>query len=166
MPLQGGSRTTSLAYQSPGALSAGEFKALEAEANGRGPNAVEASHAASAAKANPAAKEITGAYGTLAGNLPAGTHTSSNLTGNDGRVRRGDAGFNISSGLGAMALAHFAVQQGVGWAKDKPELLGLGPQAIQALADAKLSQASFERLEKDAGFNAKDVVDLAKFAKK
>lgn len=166
MSLQGGSRTTFLAYQSPGALSGGSFRELEIEANGVGVKAAEAAHAATAVKANPAAKEITGAQGTLAGNLAAGGQTTSNLASNDDRARRGDAGFNISSPMGAMQLAQFAAQQGVGWAKDKPELMALGPQAIQALADAKLSQASFERLEKDAGFTARDVVDLAKFAKK
>lgn len=126
MSLQGGSRTTFLAYQSPGALSAGNFRELEIEANGVGVRAAEATHAATAVKANPAAKEITGAQGTLAGNLPAGTHTSSNLTGNDDRVRRGEAGFNISSGLGAMALAQFAVQQGVGWAEGQARAVGTG----------------------------------------
>lgn len=169
MDNSGGSRTTFLAYQSPGAMSAGAFRQLELDANGAGPLAREASHAITAARANPAAKEITGTHISLAGTLAANNNTvnASSPSGSDDRARRAGDGFSITGGImGAMAVAQFAAQQGVGWAKDKPELLNLGPEAIQAVADAKLTKASFERLEKDADFTAKEVVDLAKFAKK
>ena len=54
----------------------------------------------------------------------------------------------------------------LGWAKNNPELLRLGPSAIQALADAHFREESYKRLTREALFSAKDVVTVATFAKK
>ena len=53
---------------------------------------------------------------------------------------------------------------GLGWARENPDLLRLGPAAIQALADVHLKQDSYQRF-KDGGLTAKTIVDGARYAK-
>lgn len=128
MPLNDGpSRTTFLAFQSPGALSNGAFRELELEANGAGPAAHNSAQAVIAARANPAAKEITGSATSLANGLANSSGAKGNSASNDdtrGGARRGGE-------LRSIDIALYAQQQGVGWAKEKPELMKLGTQAIQ-----------------------------------
>jgi hypothetical protein len=62
----------------------------------------------------------------------------------------------------ALALAE---KYGLGWAANNPDLLRLGPSAIQALADVKLQQESYQRFQK-GGLSAKTIVDGARWAKK
>jgi hypothetical protein len=66
---------------------------------------------------------------------------------------------------GKAEMRAYAIEQGVPWVGSVPEILRLGPAAVKAFADVQLRQESYNRLVKDAGFEAKDVVTLAKFAK-
>jgi hypothetical protein len=63
-------------------------------------------------------------------------------------------------------MRSYAIQQGVPWMANYPEMLKLNRSDIKAIADVHLQKESFVRLKNDAGFEAKDVVTLAKFAKK
>jgi hypothetical protein len=66
----------------------------------------------------------------------------------------------------AMAeMRNLAIQQGVPWIANNPDLLRLGPSAIQTLADVKLREESYRQLTEGAQYKAKDVVALARFAK-
>jgi hypothetical protein len=58
-----------------------------------------------------------------------------------------------------------AAKLGLGWATNNPDLLRLGPSAIQALADVHLRQDSYERF-KNGGLSAKTIVAGARYAKK
>lgn len=80
-----------------------------------------------------------------------------------GGVKDG-AYWGTASGLSEMRA--LAINSGVPWAANNPDLLRLGPTAIAAIAAVNLQQQSYQRLTKDAGFKAKDVVALATFAKK
>ena len=62
----------------------------------------------------------------------------------------------------ALDLAH---KVGLGWAANNPDLLRLGPSAIQALADVHLRQDSYERF-KNGGLGVKAIVAGARYAKK
>jgi hypothetical protein len=70
-----------------------------------------------------------------------------------------------SSAAGQAYMRDYAMQHGLPWAANNPDLLRLGPSAIKALADVHLSQQSYDRVTKDAAFRPQDVVTLAKFAK-
>jgi hypothetical protein len=76
----------------------------------------------------------------------------------------GKAG-DYSSPAGQAYMRNFAAQVGVPWAANNPELLRLGPAALQTLADVHLRQDIYNRLTKEAGFKAKDVVGIARLAK-
>lgn len=65
-----------------------------------------------------------------------------------------------------VAARDLARQYGMGWAAENPDLLRLGTSAIRALHEGKLGEQSFKTLKKDAGYEAKDVVNFAKQAKK
>jgi hypothetical protein len=71
-----------------------------------------------------------------------------------------------SSDKGQAQMRAFAIEKGVAWAAGRPDLLRLGPAALQVLAEVHLREESYRRLTTDAGFHAKDVVTLAEFAKK
>jgi hypothetical protein len=58
-----------------------------------------------------------------------------------------------------------ATKLGLGWATSNPDLLRLGPSAIQALADVHLQKESYERF-KDGGLNDKAIVGGARWAKR
>lgn len=58
-----------------------------------------------------------------------------------------------------------AIRAGIAWAANQPELLKLGPAAVQILADVHLKEQSYKRLTQEAHFAAKDVVTLADYAK-
>jgi hypothetical protein len=78
----------------------------------------------------------------------------------------GTANGNWSTHAGLAQMRDYAVQQGIPWAVNNPDLLRLGPAALAILADVQLRQESYRRLTKEAGFTAKDVVRLAEHAKK
>jgi hypothetical protein len=59
----------------------------------------------------------------------------------------------------------FALTHGLEWATHNPELLRLGPSAMQALADVRLREDSFKRF-KDVGLNEKTIVNGARYAKR
>jgi hypothetical protein len=63
-------------------------------------------------------------------------------------------------------LQGLAEKLGVGWAANNPELLRLGPAAIQALADVHLKQENYQRLTGEFGLTSKETVETAKYAKK
>lgn len=58
-----------------------------------------------------------------------------------------------------------AIKNGLGWAANNPDLLRLGPSAIQALADVHLQKESYERF-KNGGLGDKAVVSGARWAKR
>jgi len=62
-------------------------------------------------------------------------------------------------------MRKFAMKEGVPWVGNNPDLLRLGPAAIETIAETKLTQESFQRLKTEAEFKAKDVVNLARFAR-
>ena len=59
----------------------------------------------------------------------------------------------------------FALTHGLEWATHNPDLLRLGPGAMQALADVHLREDSFKRF-KDVGFSEKTIVNGARYAKR
>jgi hypothetical protein len=59
----------------------------------------------------------------------------------------------------------FALSHGLEWATHNPDLLRLGPSAMQALADVQLRQDSFQRF-KNAGLSNKTIVAGARYAKR
>jgi hypothetical protein len=71
-----------------------------------------------------------------------------------------------NSPAGQSYMRDFAIQHGVPWAANNPDILRLGPSAITAMADVRLRQETFQRMTKDGQFKAKDVVTMSKFAKK
>ena len=72
---------------------------------------------------------------------------------------------NWGTPAGMAEMRKFAVKEGVAWVANNPDLLRLGPSAIKIIAETKLSQESFQRLKTEAEFKAKDVVNLARFAR-
>ena len=58
-----------------------------------------------------------------------------------------------------------ATKLGLGWATNNPDLLRLGPSAIQALADVHLQKESYERF-KNGGLSDKAIVGGARWAKR
>src|SRR5262245_32183187 len=116
----GSSRASFLARQSPGALSGGEFRQLDADANGTGKRAADAASAVIAVKANPAAKEITGTGVSLNAPFANGNPDGRNSSNSNSESARREAGV-----MRSIDLAIFAQQQGIGWAKEKPELMKL-----------------------------------------
>jgi hypothetical protein len=58
-----------------------------------------------------------------------------------------------------------ATKLGMGWATNNPDLLRLGPSAIQALADVHLQKESYQRF-KDGGLSDKGIVGGARWAKR
>jgi hypothetical protein len=58
-----------------------------------------------------------------------------------------------------------AIKLGLGWATNNPDLLRLGPSAIQALADVHLQKESYERF-KNGGLSDKAIVGGARWAKR
>jgi hypothetical protein len=87
---------------------------------------------------------------------------------------RGDASTSGAryEGMGTQGLTQIQVQArelaiktGLSWAVNNREILALGPAGIQALADVHFRKESYEGL-KSVGYAARDVVGLARFAKK
>ncbi len=58
-----------------------------------------------------------------------------------------------------------AIKSGLSWAANNPDLLRLGPSAIQALADVHLQKESYERF-KQGGLTDKGIVHGARWAKR
>lgn len=97
-------------------------------------------------------------------------------TGHAGSNRSSSASYDSISSSGANSdwntpagqdyMRHYAIEQGLSWAANIPDLLRLGPSAIRALADVNLNQESYQKLKDNAAFAAKDVVSFARFAKK
>ena len=54
---------------------------------------------------------------------------------------------------------------GVGWMANNPELLRLGPAAIELFARTNFERQSYERL-REAGFEPRDAVNIARFAER
>jgi len=54
-----------------------------------------------------------------------------------------------------------AIKSGLTWAANNPDLLRLGPAAIEILAQTKLREETFNRLTKDAGLSTKGAVGVA-----
>src|SRR5262245_20496166 len=123
MSFAGGSRSTFLAFQSPGAMSAGTFGQLVSEAAGTGRSAENASQAIVAFKANPAAREITGSTQMSLASAANANASAASGSISDSRNRRSGDASGINAATGAINLAVYAQQQGVGWAQNKPELM-------------------------------------------
>ena len=70
------------------------------------------------------------------------------------------------SPAGQAFMRQLAIDKGIGWAANNPDLLRLGPTAIQALADVKLSQQSYEHLTKKFELTPRETVQSAVEAKK
>ena len=62
-------------------------------------------------------------------------------------------------------MRQYAIEQGLSWATNIPDLLRLGPSAIRALADVHLTQETYQRLKDNVAFSAKDTVAFARFSK-
>jgi hypothetical protein len=60
---------------------------------------------------------------------------------------------------------NYAIQQGVLWAADNPEILKLGSAAIDILKQTQLRKDVFDGLTKEAGLSARGAVGIAKMAK-
>jgi hypothetical protein len=73
---------------------------------------------------------------------------------------------NWASSAGQAYMRAYAVQQGLSWAANHPELLRLGPSAIKALADVHLKHENYERLTGKFGLTPRETVKTAKEAKK
>jgi hypothetical protein len=69
-------------------------------------------------------------------------------------------GTDWSSEAGQRYMRDYARRCGMGWAGDHPDLLRMGPAAIQALRDANFRRESFRRL-RDAGFDRREAARLA-----
>jgi hypothetical protein len=105
--------------------------------------------------------EFSRGLGQLEGGAKAGSDPSSARYDGMALGAKGD----WSSPAGQAYMRDYAMQQGLPWAANNPELLRLGPAAIKVLADVHLSQQTYDGLTKEAAFRAKDVVTVAKFAK-
>jgi hypothetical protein len=87
----------------------------------------------------------------------------------DGEGRSSSARYDGMNASGLtliqMQARDFALKHGLEWATHNPDLLRLGPSAMQALADVQLRQDSFERF-KNVGFSEKTIVAGARYAKR
>jgi hypothetical protein len=98
--------------------------------------------------------------------------TALDRAGSGGEGKRSSASYDDmaahdwGSPAGLAKMRGYAMEAGIPWAASNPELLRLGPSAVQALADVHFRQESYRRLTHEASFEAKDVVTLAKFAKR
>lgn len=70
---------------------------------------------------------------------------------------------DYSSPAGQAYMRDYAHSKGVGWAGSNPDLLRLGPSAIDALAQANFKKETFVQL-KAAGYVGRDAVAIARFA--
>jgi hypothetical protein len=69
----------------------------------------------------------------------------------------------LVSEMRSYALGHHLGN--IGWAADRPEILRLGRDAIDLLARTNFQRQSFDRL-KEAGFEARDAVNIARHAER
>lgn len=67
------------------------------------------------------------------------------------------------SPAGMAQMREFAMHSGIGWAANNPELLRMGPAALQTLADAHMREQTFREMSK-ARFEGKNIVAIAAFA--
>jgi hypothetical protein len=95
------------------------------------------------------------------GNADGGT-SGARFDSMDAAVAKGDWG----SPAGLRYMSNYATEHGLPWAANNPELLKLGPAAIQAIADVHLTKHSYDRLTGEAEFKPKHVAILARYAKK
>jgi hypothetical protein len=70
-----------------------------------------------------------------------------------------------SSAAGQAQMRELAIKSGLGWAADNPDLLRMGPAAIQVLADVKLREDTFKHMTK-AGMSKESVVGFANMSRK
>jgi hypothetical protein len=70
-----------------------------------------------------------------------------------------------NSPAGQAQMRELAIKSGLGWAANNPDLLRLGPSAIQALADVHLQKESYERFKK-GGLSEKGIVGGARWSKR
>ncbi|OQW54887.1 MAG: hypothetical protein A4S14_14640 [Proteobacteria bacterium SG_bin9] len=113
-------------------------------------------------------KLLTG--GLLAGRLLDGMRGLRELAGSDdGRGAASGARYDGINGGGLnptqIQTRNYAIQQGVMWAADNPEILKLGNSAIDIIKQTQLRKDVFDGLTKDAGLSAKGAVGIAKIAK-
>jgi hypothetical protein len=73
-----------------------------------------------------------------------------------------------TTGLNQMQMQarDIAIKSGLSWAANNPDLLRLGPSAIQALADVHLREDSYKRFKNDVGLDDKAIVNTARYAKR
>jgi hypothetical protein len=76
------------------------------------------------------------------------------------------SGTDWGSEAGKRYMRAYAQDRGMGWAVDHPDLLRLGPGAIDTLKAVHFHRQTFERMQHEGGFAAKDIVDLADYAKR
>jgi hypothetical protein len=74
---------------------------------------------------------------------------------------------NWSTPAGMAKMRDYAIQIGVPWAANNPDLLRLGPSALQVLADSHLRQSVYNRMTAPAegGLTPREVVSIARWAK-
>jgi len=86
------------------------------------------------------------------------------------RAERSSARYDVMADTVAKRMDDartLAVTLGMGWAVNSPELLRLGPGAIQTLHDAGVHRERFERMTGErVGFRAATAVDIAAFARR
>jgi hypothetical protein len=91
----------------------------------------------------------------------------------DGKGERTSGSSRRFTGLrsGGGSLGAYAQGIGLSWISADPEITrqlfmgGVSRSDIKLLADMHLTESSYRRLTQDAGFKAKDVVSIAKYAK-
>jgi hypothetical protein len=66
---------------------------------------------------------------------------------------------------GQAEMRNYAMEQGLHWAADKPELLRLGPAAIKTFADMKFERESYRALREDAGTSPKKIHEFVAAAR-
>jgi hypothetical protein len=130
------------------------------EANGSGPGAKNAADAEAAIKANPAAKEITGAPHAQQFIGVNGVTAKSDSDSNSQNNARREA-----SAMRSADMMLFAQAQGLGWAQNRPELMSLGKDALRTIAEAKLTEQQYQNY-RDIGLNDKESVGVLKILNK
>jgi hypothetical protein len=73
-------------------------------------------------------------------------------------------GFSSADAASLSAMRRYALDRGLYWAADRPDILHLGPAAIEALAAVNLRREMFERSIRN-GYTARDVVGLVRYAR-
>ncbi|WP_298242025.1 hypothetical protein [uncultured Bradyrhizobium sp.] len=69
-----------------------------------------------------------------------------------------------SSPAGQAQMRELAIKSGIGWAANNPDLLRLGPAAIQTLAQSHLKEENYKVLKNRLEFSDRDVVAGARYS--